>query len=319
MEYQCKYALLDALEKTIYPTVKNRLPKVLERQFGADWFHVFAEPVMRKYEYYDSMVFPAYNPLENCDLTALWFLLFPYDSETGERMSQAGAAPYFQRDLGLTDGEMELLEIMRTLRNAITHNHLRMICIAPEHRDSFDAIEHQRSDKTVREIVYRGIPAHGQEIIHMDALNMMSRILTHLEPSFLSVIETYRKRILEELKENNTVSGEETVPDSVSEYRIRQYIGTIEEYRKNYNRYDAIPWAKEPVGAPLSMPVPWLEADDDLEGLPWPVELNEWIREKEVRDSVEKARKEADENMSFPQAAVLMARDFYKMFRGDEE
>ena len=278
MEYLYGMELTGLIDRATVQRFREELPGILRKKFGPDWYKAYADPVMNKYPDYGKMFIPEMNPLSSYDISALWFLMFPYDAEDADDDTQqmTGAGKYFAEDRGLTDEDLNLIAGLRSLRNSLVHKNVRMRFITPPHRSSFEMLEQTRvvngKEKTIRIVNYTGPDTmEGQRIIHEDAFDYIAKAAGKLNPQASLIIAETRTDVMNKLREGKT-GGPDTVgsSDPESDRRYARYIGIIEGMRQEYSFIKDIDWIKVPVGRPLDMPAPWIETNDDLDSLPWP-------------------------------------------------
>lgn len=282
MEYLYGNELTGVIDRTTVPIFRETLPVILRKEFGPDWYQNYAEPIMNNYPDYGRLFIREMDPLSSFDISALWFLMFPYDpDETENGVKQfPGAGVYFAKDRGLSEEDLELISGLRTLRNSLIHKNVRKYFILPAHKDDFEVVEQTRlingQVKTIRVVNYTGPDMlEGQRIIHEDAFDYISKASAKLNPQAAGIIAEARTRIMKDLEsevsKNRVGLGS---PDPESDRRFTEYMSVITAMRREYNDIHDVPWVHGPIGQPLEGAAPWISLQDDLDTLDWP-EINQ--------------------------------------------
>ena len=81
MEYLYGNELTGVIDRTTVPIFRETLPVILRKEFGPDWYQNYAEPIMNNYPDYGRLFIREMDPLSSFDISALWFLMFPYDPD----------------------------------------------------------------------------------------------------------------------------------------------------------------------------------------------------------------------------------------------
>ncbi len=98
-EYEAHTSLMDAADRLALWPMRRELPVLLQKKFGSGWMDSFVHPILRHYESYKKQSFPEDAPLSALDLTPMWFLLFPYDTnEKGELVHFDGAGEVIREE-----------------------------------------------------------------------------------------------------------------------------------------------------------------------------------------------------------------------------
>ena len=313
-EYLAHAALLEASDNIANLYMRRELPVMLRQEYGENWMNDFVHPIMRHYEYYGNQTFPEEAPLSTLDLSAMWFLLFPYEKTGNGNINHFnGAGEIVKTIKGLDDRQYRNLRAVRTLRNSFEHNDPSIQFVKPEHKNNFheELRLMTQKDGTQKEkmiLVYDIDDAfEGQLIIHTDAIDFLTRAIQPLDSKVLTLSQNEKQKIIEKLKEqislHQDVYGE---TDIEKKLRMQKYRETIEESRSFYTGKAAYyEWVREPVGEPLQTPVPWAQLNIDLDTLPWPSAK----REKEMKERTEKAlknNKDKSDNSIFSAAHSLL-------------
>ena len=279
MDYLLGFDLAGVIDKLALPLIKNELPEILRRKVGPDWYQSYAKGIMENYQDYHKLFEYDEEPLKGYDISALWFLLFPYKTEQGEFVRLDGAGSYFQEAKGLSDEQMAAIEALRTLRNGLVHGNVRMRFIQPDHQRYFELEEQTKvidgTETMVKTVRYLGDDeAEGQRIIHEDALDYIENALSVLDPGVSVFVGEKRSQILAELMNNDKlVSGSMKKLAPHNQQHYAQYLNAIKVTRQQYRNVTHYEWQDAPVGLPLDPPLPWVKLGEELEegpaGLPW--------------------------------------------------
>ncbi len=279
MEYLFGFEMAGVIDRAVMPLMRPELTRILTGRFGPSWYATYADPLMQNYKDYGSVFVDETDPLRNFDLSALWFLMFPYNVDEVEDEGAEpviGAAQYFAEDKGLDRDDLTLIDGLRSLRNTMVHKNVWKRFIAREHRKDFRTAKQNRkingADRLITTVIYTGPDSMtGQRIIHQDAFDYIERALARLNPSVSGMIAKSRDRILSDLADTGaTQEAAVTVSaDPELDARYVEYMNTISSFRGEYATKE-LEWSGEPIGKPLDLPAPWAVSGDDLEGLPWP-------------------------------------------------
>ncbi len=307
MEHVCKFELMALIDKAVVPLIKRDISNILEQQFGSNWFDVFARPIMMKYSDYHKLYISDDNPLDSFDLTALWFLMFPYEYVDGELYEPDGAGRYYQKYKGLSDEEMENLKDIRSLRNSLVHASARIRFVSPEHRKMFKTeetvVDSNGQKKVIRNLVFLGgSEMDGQRILHEDVLDFLSRTLLRLDPGIYDLINDARKTVMKEVM--NPVRYEQasqaSATDITKQKRFATYLDIITSMRERYKFMKGYEWSTAPIGKPLNE-LPWgkLMMDDPNQwNLERPSALLANTAKKDIATAIQ-AKKNGDYDRAF--------------------
>lgn len=278
MEYLYGNELTGVIDRTTVHLLRETLPALLRREFGPDWYWSYADPIMNKYPDYGRMYISKTDPLSSFDISALWFLMFPYDPDDMENGVKpvSGAGVYYAKDRGLSEEDLELISGLRTLRNTLIHKNVRKQFILPAHKDSFEVVEQTRlingQVKLIRTVIYTGPnEMEGQRIIHEDAFDYIARASAVINPQASGIIAEARMRIMKELE--TAIVKNLTQLDSADpeiDRRYSEYISAITAMRREYDYINDVPWVHDPIGQPIEGAAPWISLQDDLDALDWP-------------------------------------------------
>lgn len=299
MYYMCGYEIMSVLDKTALPVVSRHLSEILEGNFGRNWYMDYADPIMRKYSDYGNTSIDIRDPLGSFDLTALWFLLFPYERVEDESKRYEGAASYLQKNLNLSSDVINDLESLRSLRNSLVHKNARIRFVAVEHRHMFEMVKDDEADEnSSKSLRYIGDDEmEGQRIIHNDALDYIDRVLRYLDPGVSALINEKRSEIMNELTGANTsrylFTGDD---DKEKSARINNYLNIVQTTRESYSRVRNYDWIQAPIGKPIDTPAPWVVTGDDLDDLDWPSN-HPIVEEKKVEEKKAEEKKEGSKTL----------------------
>lgn len=238
----CSTQLFAAIDEVALPIVKTAATRALEESMSPQQAHSYVTRVMSGYEYSDKTVIPTDDPLGRLDVTALWFLLFPYSEDSKEQKSglmEDHLAEYY----GLNRDKIRKIRIIRTLRNAVFHK-------TPENMAKYDA----------------------KYTTDMGAMDLLEDALRPLDVNISQKLSPIRREIDAKLSSGmpyTTVS-----PSEKRKQRLQKsnsmYFQMMNAMRQDYERERNWQFAKAPLGEPIMGVAPWLE-EDDLSSLPWPM------------------------------------------------
>ena len=296
MKYNCGFQTAGVLDALSGVLIQNQMPSILERKYGPDWYNEYVLPIMKKYKDFSNMaeVTDEDDPIKDYDISAFWFLLFPFSSEEEFTLSQ-GAAVCFQEAKGLSDEQVKMLESLRTLRNSLVHGKVRMRFIKPEHRNDFHSEEEIKDDGKIVVVYYDGAdPLQGQKIVHMDALDYIADAFSPISPAVRTIVARKKEEISRQIEENQSLLlelGEQKAQNDqsansdalmVNQQNYAKYLDVLNSCRVQYQRLSNEEWSKAPIGEPLELPMKWANLLNEMETLPWPSEeeLKEEVKEE---------------------------------------
>ena len=272
MKYKCGYNVAGVIDELATLLVIKDLPGILYKYRGLDWYQTYVPSIMKKYKDYKRMYD---KTIDDFDLTAIWFLLFPFEDVNGEFYRLEGAGTYFQKEKGLNDEQMRKLESMRTLRNSAAHGNAKMRFIAREHQHLFH-IDEQIKDLDEGESIAEAVVYDGndqidaQRILHADALDIIEEAFRPLNPNVTKVVQKEREAILKKVTDPTDPFSDEVNRSKVHSQNNAQFQGMMMDLRKQYSRIGNYPFTNAPIGEPVELPLPWAGMLDDLDTLPWP-------------------------------------------------
>ncbi|MCR4855015.1 MAG: hypothetical protein K5908_02485 [Erysipelotrichaceae bacterium] len=272
MKYKCGFDVASVIDQLATPLVLDVLPSILYKYEGADWYQRYVPPIMKKYKDYGRLY---EKTITDYDLTAAWFLLFPFETVNGEFYRLEGAGVYFQKEKGLNEDQMRKLESMRTLRNSVAHGNAKMRFIAREHQHLFHIDEQikelEEGESNVQAVVYDGDdPNDAQRILHADALDYIEDAFRALNPNVSKIVQEERERIMKRLLLMSDPLSGNIKRSKIHTQNYAQFQGMMQELRKQYSHIGNYPWTNAPIGEPIDLPLPWANRLNDLEDLPWP-------------------------------------------------
>ena len=307
MEHVCKFELMALIDKAVVPLIKPDISNILEQQFGSNWFDVFARPIMMKYSDYHKLYISDDNPLDSFDLTALWFLMFPYEYVDGELYEPDGAGRYYQKYKGLSDEEMENLKDIRPLRNSLVHASARLRFVSPEHRKMFKTeetvVDSNGQKKVIRNLVFvGGTEMEGQRILHEDVFDFLSKTLLRLDPGIYNLINDARQRIMKEVMNPARYEqvSQASAADIAKQKRFATYLDIITSMRERYKFMKGYEWSTAPIGKPLDK-FPWgdlFTADPNRWNLQYPSVVLQDTANRDIATAIQ-AKKDGDYDRAF--------------------
>lgn len=195
---------------------------------------------MSNYEDYDKLKKRIENgvaPTEAMDLSALFFLLFPYDAATGQPLGfPVTAMMYFARYCGKTEEQCGVLQRIRVIRNNAIHDDL----------DDKDQVPTQ-------EYLLNGQQESGW-------LMDIEEIMQYFVPSFH--LTSYKDALA------RLVAGRQEKVQTPNPFAA--VISESESIRRECDRIYHFDELKAPLARPLAGTAPWAASHSDLDELPWP-------------------------------------------------
>lgn len=320
MEYIYGFDTAGVIDRLAKPLVKNELPAILYQAFGNSWYSSYVKDIMQKYPDYAKLVEDDEEPLKNYDVTAIWYLLFPFENINGEFVRLPGAAEYFGKEKGLNEEQLNKLESMRTLRNGLVHANARRRFLKPDHQAMFHEEEQEKEVdgkmSLVKVLIYDGEdPLQAQMVLHEDALDAIEEAFRPLNQNVSGIVLQKKNQILGDLISNGSLISKPSGKRDVYQPNYSKYVAIIQEGRQQYQGISHSDWSRSPISSPVELPLPWAKQLGDLEDLPWPTdgELSEEAVSAPVREEKEVSNSAAD---TIVDEAVNLGKSLFKNLFG---
>lgn len=230
----------DALINEVEPLLRKLIQDAMMQGAGPDWYQAYGQTILSNYEDYDKLKKRIENgvaPTEAMDLSALFFLLFPYDAATGQPLGfPVTAMMYFARYCGKTEEQCGVLQRIRVIRNNAIHDDL----------DDKDQVPTQ-------EYLLNG---QQESAWLMD----IEEIMKYFVPSFH--LTSYKDALARLIAERQ---GKVQTPNPFA-----AVISESESIRRECDRIYHFDELKAPLARPLAGAAPWAASHSDLDELPWP-------------------------------------------------
>ena len=230
-----------ALEQEALPTFREAVDSALTARFGEEWYMYFARPIMEGYAEFktvDSFVQGKKgNTIEAFDISALCYLVMPYDKDL--KMYLDGAMPMLEEKYGLASNP-ERFKRLRTVNSNVLRN---------------------KPDASMEENENNTIFGVQEKMWLLDIEKTLKEIKPDLD------LASY----LKELDEAVTVNVEKQ--RKAREEALRQ--PSVEEVREAYTKIKSFAFSEAPVAKPILGAAPWAGDNSDLDRLPWPSKAGE--------------------------------------------
>ena len=283
-----RHIILSVFTKEIEPLLKEISKPALTSLYGEQWYQVYGKGILEGYKDFqkaNNKIEAGIEPLEAMDISALFFLLYPYETrregDHKQYIQHDGAmveiAKYYQWE----DWQISRMNRVRTIRNNATHD--------------------ECDNEYVPDKAY--LLAGTQERIW---LNDLEDIFKRIRASFN--LAEYHTQLHTEIQQKIKEEG--------SNHRISFFMSDAEDVRNAYCKIHKFDFSEAPIGEPLTGAAPWTSSNADLEDLPWPStmvteKMNTWtektgsnykddmtVVDEKIQETVNKAFDQIDKGMS---------------------
>lgn len=230
----------NALINEVEPLLRKLVNDALTRRPGPNWYETHGQQILCRYEDYNKLkarIDQGLTPIETLDLSALFFLLFPYDEATGKPLSlPVSVLPYFAEYCGKTEDQCKALQRIRAIRNNAIHDDCDNKKLVPSQEY---LVNGQQESKWLADI---------------------EEIMKRFSPSFH--LTSYKDELA------HMVSDRQGQAQASNPFAA--VIDEAESIRRECGRIYHFDVMEAPLASPLAGAAPWAAAHSDLDALPWP-------------------------------------------------